>query len=279
MPRYLVTDQGAEFESKELARFLSYMGIVRKRTTAYHPQANGIIERMHATLKASLRCIIDKGGHWVKALPLCLLGLRTAISDWGVSPSLVLYGEQISIPGMVVHHVENIPGTTPAELVDQLQQESAIMREVILANDKTLGGTNNDAPPRIPKFPTDYVLIKEMMDKPSLHPRYRGPYKIIRQEGPNLIILRAGKEECLSMDRCRPYYTLNYDKLEINRGVTDVDNRVMMEEVTQQGDNTTKSTAIDLNQTSKELPIKPCSVSLDRLPESRTVAEIISSLL
>ena len=220
VPRTIITDQGAEFESHEFRRFTQYMGIQRARTTSYHPQANGIIERMHATLKAAIRCMTDSGLTWVKALPTCLLGLRTAVSDWGVSPSLVMYGEQISIPGMVVHHVPDMEGASPHELVMELQKESEFLREIILANDKTLGG-NDGVEPQMPRFPTDFVLLREPVEKGALNPRYRGPFKIIEVDGPNVVILKQGKEERVNADRCRPYYTINYPSLKVDKDKED----------------------------------------------------------
>ena len=216
VPYTIVTDQGAEFESREFQRFTQYMGIKRARTTSYHPQANGIIERMHATLKAAMRCMTESGITWVKALPTCLLGLRTAVSDWGVSPSLVMYGEQISIPGMVVHHIPDIPDALPHELVSELQKESEVLRQIILANDKTLAGSDN-LQERMPKFPTDFVLLREPVDRGSLNPRYRGPFKIVKIEGPNVVIWKEGKQERVNADRCRPYYTINYQALDVEK--------------------------------------------------------------
>ena len=43
-------------------------------TTAYHPQANGIVERFHRQLKAALKARLV-GPAWVDELPLVLLGL------------------------------------------------------------------------------------------------------------------------------------------------------------------------------------------------------------
>ncbi|KAH8266535.1 hypothetical protein KR026_004912, partial [Drosophila bipectinata] len=68
------------------------------RTTAYHPQANGMIERWHRTLKAALKCVDPI--NWSSSLHLILLGLRTTIkSDIGLSPAEMVYGITLRVPG------------------------------------------------------------------------------------------------------------------------------------------------------------------------------------
>ena len=43
------------------------------RTTCYHPQSNGTIERFHRVLKAS---IMVQKENWYCALPIVLMGIR-----------------------------------------------------------------------------------------------------------------------------------------------------------------------------------------------------------
>ena len=44
-PKVITSDQGSQFESRLFAALLSLIGCERIRTTAYHPAANGLIER------------------------------------------------------------------------------------------------------------------------------------------------------------------------------------------------------------------------------------------
>ncbi|PNF39898.1 hypothetical protein B7P43_G00926 [Cryptotermes secundus] len=75
----ITTDQGRQFESqlfKSLARLCS---IQLSRSTAHHPAANGLMERFHWTLKAAIMCHADQ--QWTEALPLLLVGIRTAFKE------------------------------------------------------------------------------------------------------------------------------------------------------------------------------------------------------
>ena len=58
-PRRIVTDQGRNFESKQFAKFCNLFRISKTRTSAYHPQSNGICERFNQTLKHSLAKILS----------------------------------------------------------------------------------------------------------------------------------------------------------------------------------------------------------------------------
>ena len=54
VPLQVVTDRGAQFESELFSELPSMIGFHHVRTTSYHPQANGIIERHHRSLKSAI---------------------------------------------------------------------------------------------------------------------------------------------------------------------------------------------------------------------------------
>ena len=55
LPAILHSDQGANFESTILRQTLGAFGIRKTRTTAYHPQGDGMVERFNRTLLQMLR--------------------------------------------------------------------------------------------------------------------------------------------------------------------------------------------------------------------------------
>ncbi len=54
IPSTITTDRGAQFETALFTKLANVLGTNRIRTTAYHPQANGLVERFHRQLKAAL---------------------------------------------------------------------------------------------------------------------------------------------------------------------------------------------------------------------------------
>ena len=58
-PEILHSDQGRNFESSILAQTLDAFGVHKSRTTAYHPQGDGMVERFNRSLLQLLRTYVD----------------------------------------------------------------------------------------------------------------------------------------------------------------------------------------------------------------------------
>ncbi len=100
IPQEILTDQGANFTSHlltELYKLLHYRPI---RTTPYHPQTDGLVERFNQTLKHMLRKSVGKRGKNAKdcdtLLPYLLFSYREVPqASTGFSPFELLYYGQI----------------------------------------------------------------------------------------------------------------------------------------------------------------------------------------
>ncbi|GBP52225.1 hypothetical protein EVAR_83084_1 [Eumeta japonica] len=78
-PTDIVTDRGKQFESTLFQHLARVAGFHHRRTTAYHPACNGLVERFHRQLKTAITCHANE--HWTECLPLVLLGVRSAYKD------------------------------------------------------------------------------------------------------------------------------------------------------------------------------------------------------
>ena len=58
---------------------MNLLGIQKHRTCAFNPRANGMVERFHRQLKASLIAHAQKD--WTISLRLVMLGIRTALKE------------------------------------------------------------------------------------------------------------------------------------------------------------------------------------------------------
>lgn len=99
VPRDITSDRGAQFTSELWANVSRLLGMQLHHTTAFHPQANGLVERFHRQLKASLMARLA-GPAWTAELPWVLLGIRTAPKeDFAVSSAELVYGAPLTVPG------------------------------------------------------------------------------------------------------------------------------------------------------------------------------------
>ena len=59
---------------------MTLIGSKRSRTTSYHPRSNGMVQSFHCQLKAALKARPNPS-LWMDALPLVLMGIRTAFKE------------------------------------------------------------------------------------------------------------------------------------------------------------------------------------------------------
>lgn len=87
IPISILSDQGSNFLSTTLTHLYKRLGITRIKTSAYHPQSSGHLERFHATMKAMItKCIAEKHD-WPNVSDLVLYFSRnTPHSRHGFTP-------------------------------------------------------------------------------------------------------------------------------------------------------------------------------------------------
>ena len=99
VPLEIVTDQGPQFMGKVMTQLCASLKIQKIQTTPYHPEGNGVVERMHGTLCAMLTKATQEGLDWVGQVPFALFALRAAPNrDTRFSPYKLVYGRHIRTP-------------------------------------------------------------------------------------------------------------------------------------------------------------------------------------
>ncbi|KAH9274690.1 hypothetical protein BASA83_002881 [Batrachochytrium salamandrivorans] len=90
-PFEIISDRGKSFLAEGINEFERENSIRHLATTPYHPQTNGMVERMHAMLGHGLTTLVaDKRDRWDEYLPQVLLAIRTRTHAVTDSPHLLI---------------------------------------------------------------------------------------------------------------------------------------------------------------------------------------------
>ncbi|BHF71078.1 hypothetical protein SprV_0401413200 [Sparganum proliferum] len=128
IPSTITTDRGQQFESRLFNNLTDLLGCSRIRTTAYHPSSNGLVERFHRQLKASLRAH-DNPSHCSEHLPLVMLGIRTALKpDLECPAAELVYGTSLRILGDFFGYSQSSADLDPSDYVQRLRQAMTHLR-------------------------------------------------------------------------------------------------------------------------------------------------------
>ena len=99
-PAYLVSDQGKAFTGHVITHLCELYGVQKLRTSPYHAQTNGQVERMNQMIIHMIgKLEEDRKACWSKHLPELLMAYnatRSAVT--GYSPYYLLFGRRPRIP-------------------------------------------------------------------------------------------------------------------------------------------------------------------------------------
>lgn len=205
IPHRISSDQGTQFQSSLFTRLMHYMGVDKIRTTAYHPQANGMVERWHRSLKVALAARLESSS-WVDELPTVMLGLRAAIRrDSGVSAAEMVYGHVLRLPGDFFD-ITNQPVSDPETLVERIRDTISKYKPV-----ETSKRSSRSVFVHPDLQSSDYVFVRHDAVRKPLQPTYDGPYRVVQRGNKVFAILINGKRSQISIDRLKPAYLLDED--------------------------------------------------------------------
>ena len=198
VPSSIITDRGRQFESLLWSHLMSLLGCKRSRTTAYHPQANGMVERFHRQLKAALEAQTNPDA-WMDSLPLILLGIRTALKeDISATVAEMVYGTTLRLPGefFTTSPTNSLPD--PSDFATNLRNHFKSIRP----SPPRQTQRNSNIPPALST--TTHVFIRHDAVRKPLQPPYDGPYPVVKRTDKHFTVNINGRNETVSIDRLKP---------------------------------------------------------------------------
>lgn len=202
VPADITSDLGRQFESALFRQLLDILGVSHLRTTSYHPQTNGLVERWHRTLKSAILC--HNTDKWTQYLPLILLGLRCSFKeDIGATPAELLYGENLRLPSEFFSDEQ--PNISEADFVRQLRN---IMRDLRPVDTAWHSSQKVFVHPALKSC--ELVFVRNDSVRPSLSSPYKGPYKVLHRSEKYYEVSVNNSKVKVSIDRLKPAFTAHH---------------------------------------------------------------------
>ena len=100
IPYKLISDNGKQFDNKEMREFCDSLGIKQGFSAVCHPQANGQTEAVNKIIKHTLKAKLEESkGNWPEELPNVLWSYNTTPrSTMGETPFVLTYGCEAMVP-------------------------------------------------------------------------------------------------------------------------------------------------------------------------------------
>ncbi|UYV81653.1 K02A2.6-like, partial [Cordylochernes scorpioides] len=221
-PREIITDRGRNFMSQTIREINNLNGTIHRFTTAYHPQTNGLTERLNKTLTDMISMYVDVDQkNWDNILPYVTFAYNTARQETtGFSPFFLVHGREVETPldfilpcqpaGTAEDYVGHlVTNAEDARMLARLNILQAQSKEKERYDKKHQEVTYKEGDLVWVFTPVRTVGLSEKLLK-----RYFGPYRVIRKissvnyqvEGVKNTRRRRKTQDIVHVVRMKPYH-------------------------------------------------------------------------
>jgi len=188
-PQILQSDNGTEFVNQVMKTLSVIYGIDHRLSTAYHPSANGLVERVNKEVGRALKKYTEGTyAAWDDWLPLVQIGLNEGINQrTGSSAFSLMYGRKFNN----FHDFSHVKGGDTADNKAPKDVEKAWkqFREIVLPSlNKKVSEMKNKQEKRLNSQrqikslqPGTIVMTVDQTRGSKWDPVYEGPYEIVQQ--------------------------------------------------------------------------------------------------
>ena len=205
-PSVLVSDMGANYQSKEFNDLLKWMGTTHRYTNSFTPREN-FAEHIVKMTKSALRCS-DDNTNWATNLPIVTLSLLNMISQDNYTAAQYTYGIQLSLPQTLLE-IEDTPN-------DVSQQVQSLIKFARIAGQRPFQNHPQRPSQRLKGLESaTHIYLREGKRTGPFDKRYRGPYQLLSLKEKSAVIFKNNHACKVSRDRIKPYFMLKLSDIPI----------------------------------------------------------------
>lgn len=182
IPKILLSDNATNFTSNDFQNFLKSLNIEHRKSSIYFPRSNGLLERIHRSLKESVSSLSDQVIEWSERLKFFVLHYNNAKhSVTNFTPAELFFGRQLNLPINSLQPPKFVQ--TPSNYLTQQQQHINQTRQMVKDNETNYFNKHSKylkgrTPPKLEI--DDEVYLKSFTIPSTFQPKFLGPYIILR---------------------------------------------------------------------------------------------------
>ena len=192
-PEQLHSDQGRQFESQVIHEICKLLKILKTRTTPYHPQCDGQVERFNRTLLDMLATTTrEHAFDWENQIRKVCMAYNTSVhSSTGFTPFFLMFGRQAKLPiDLMYGSPRNVTDTPPisdyaVHLKNSLEDAYSLAREKLGASHERRKEQYDRRVHGNPFQPADLVWLHSTVipqgHSRKLHHPWTGPYTVVER--------------------------------------------------------------------------------------------------
>ena len=186
LPEEILSDQGSNFTSNLMKKVMELLQIHHLKTSPYHPQADGMLERFHGTLKGMMRKSNIANKNWDEYLPYVCFAVRDSVhSATGFTPFQLLFERDVRGPLSLLRHQltgQTAGCRTVVDFVTNLKAKLHTAWEQAAQSDgqvkrKSKSYFDRKAKPRTFQM-GDQVLVFSPSETDTFRAQWSGPYTV-----------------------------------------------------------------------------------------------------
>ena len=184
IPERIHTDQGAQFESHLMAELCALWGVDKSRTTPYHPQSNGVVERGNRDLGDALRSMLIGAAaeDWDLLLPHIMRGIRASPhATTAETPNYMMLGREVRLQDQLMYGPILGEELSRDRYALDLQERLTTAHRLLRDKQFTIRSEDHEEKPSFSVGDAVWLVSKRFTKGKSkkLQAKHTGPYKIV----------------------------------------------------------------------------------------------------